>query len=302
MEVVSGGKPGIRGGLVDFMSLTRTPFAFTQTLFVVLGFVYAGGSDWGRLFLGALSLSPLLLYGGIYILNDVSDREFDRVHPRKKQRVVPSERISVSAAVSLAAALVALGLGAALWVGHMFALACVSVFVNNLLYSFGPRLKNRLYLGLLSCSLNYPLRFLAGSSIVSLGGGEAAPALLLMAIALNGFSAYRVSDIRSMPGRMDEKKAGQEFWLLVLIRFTALAAASLTVVMLLDRAVAAALAVAAYMLFFSEVNVRVVKRGIDFFKLLRVGRTLRETPNLAYYPAMTAALAAAVVYVVVAAA
>jgi 4-hydroxybenzoate polyprenyltransferase len=53
---------------------------------------------------GSLALLHLLfnvlLYGGIYTLNDVADLESDRLHPSKRRRPIASGAISEEAAVS----------------------------------------------------------------------------------------------------------------------------------------------------------------------------------------------------------
>lgn len=276
----------------DFLSMTRMPFSLTQTLFIILGFMHAGGTDVFRIFLAAFALGPTLIYGGIYILNDIADRKSDSQHPKKKQRAIASGRVSVNTAVVLAAVLITAGLAIATMLGSAFTLICLTAIANNLAYSYGPRLKERLYPGLLSCSLNYPLRLMAGSSIVSLTMRDTLPAFLFFLIALNGFSSYRIYDAKSMDIKMELK---QEPTLAAVIRTTALASSLITITLLRENTVAA-LAAAAYMTVFSEVNLGIVRRGVDFFQLLRVWKTLRENPGLWYYPVMTTILGIIVVY------
>ncbi len=55
---------------------------------------------------------------GVYLLNDVQDREADRRHPTKRFRAIPSGRLSTTAAVGAALALLALGFLCALLIGH----------------------------------------------------------------------------------------------------------------------------------------------------------------------------------------
>ncbi|MBM3309300.1 MAG: hypothetical protein FJY77_03515 [Candidatus Altiarchaeales archaeon] len=282
--------------LQDFFSITRIPFAFTQTLFVILGFLHAGGRDYFALLLAVLALGPSFLYGGVYILNDVADKQFDLQHPKKRGRVIASGKISVKTALLLSAFLIAVGLAVAVYIGASFALVSLSVLLNNLLYACGPRLKDKLYFGLLSCSLNYPLRFLAGGVAADTGKIAVMPAVLFFFIALNGFSAYRIYDKKSMAS---EQKSKEDKNLAVIIKITALAIALIALVLGFEKTPLAAVFLAGYSLVFSEVNLRVVSQGIDFFQLMRVHKTMKKDPGLLYYPAMFLAYTALVVYVLV---
>ncbi|MDD5111290.1 MAG: UbiA family prenyltransferase [Candidatus Altiarchaeota archaeon] len=288
--------PANRTFITDFMSVTRMPFSLIQTLFIALGYIHAGGNDGITLLLAILTLGPTLIYGGIYILNDVADREYDRTHPAKKQRIVASGRLNERTAIALSAVMLAAGFALAAYISRTFAGWCFVILANNLLYSFRPRLKGYLYLGLFSCSLNYPLRFLAGSSIAYGGLTGLLPAWLIFLVALHGFSAYRIYDHSVISkGRL----RGSE-WdsLIVVTRSTALMAVLITLVVAYPLKPVFALLAGGYFILFSEVNLGIVRRGVNFFKLLRVGRTIRERPELSYYPAMVALLAVFIVYIV----
>lgn len=54
----------------------------------------------------------LLLYAGIYLLNDLLDLPLDRLHPVKRRRLVASGRVPVRLAWVLALSLVGVGLAA----------------------------------------------------------------------------------------------------------------------------------------------------------------------------------------------
>src|SRR4029453_15460641 len=51
---------------------------------------------------GAAFLIFCALSGAVYLLNDVADRERDRLHPDKRHRPVAAGRVSVAAAVAAA--------------------------------------------------------------------------------------------------------------------------------------------------------------------------------------------------------
>src|SRR5687768_350877 len=52
-----------------------------------------------------------LLSSGVYLLNDVLDREADRVHPEKRRRPVAAGELPVAVAVTAAIVLLALAFG-----------------------------------------------------------------------------------------------------------------------------------------------------------------------------------------------
>jgi 4-hydroxybenzoate polyprenyltransferase len=105
------------------------------------------------------------LSGAVYLVNDVVDLERDKRHPLKRQRPVASGALSARGAL-LAAALIALvSLGVALWLAGPFAL-CSGVYLGmNLLYSL--RLKQVVIVEVLTLSLGFPLRAVAGSLAIA---------------------------------------------------------------------------------------------------------------------------------------
>ncbi len=66
--------------------------------------------------LGAALLAAVafaLASSGCYVLNDLADREADRLHPRKRRRPIASGAVGARLAVVYAAVLLAAGLGCA---------------------------------------------------------------------------------------------------------------------------------------------------------------------------------------------
>ena len=139
----------------------------------------------------------VLLYGGIYTLNDVADCSSDARHPRKALRPVPSGRVSAHAATAYGAALIAAGLGMGSLLFDQVIVGCFgAVLVFNGIYSFGGR--NLRYVDLLFNSITHPTRFLMGTLLV----GRVPPpshlvALFALAIAM---SCLRRAVERDLPG------------------------------------------------------------------------------------------------------
>lgn len=79
-----------------------------------------------------------MVASAIYVINDIRDREKDRLHPAKRERPIASGAVCVKAAWVMAAALLALGGGCNALVFHPGAsLLLAAYLVLNLAYSFG---------------------------------------------------------------------------------------------------------------------------------------------------------------------
>lgn len=104
------------------------------------------------------------LSGAVYLLNDVADRERDRMHPLKRLRPVASGALSPRKAVGLAA-LIGFGcLVLSFLLGVKFAACAVLYLGLNLLYSFS--LKEVVILDVLAVSLGFVLRAAAGAEAI----------------------------------------------------------------------------------------------------------------------------------------
>jgi len=104
------------------------------------------------------------LSGAVYLLNDVTDVERDRLHPVKRRRPVASGELPVRAAAALAAGLGLAGLAGSWALGPAF-LACAAAYLAlNLLYSL--RLKDVVIVDVLSLSIGFVIRAAAGGAAI----------------------------------------------------------------------------------------------------------------------------------------
>jgi decaprenyl-phosphate phosphoribosyltransferase len=114
-----------------------------------------------RLVLGMLSIC--LVASSNYVVNEVLDAPFDLSHPVKRNRPVPSGKVSIPLAYVQWLALMALGVGLGLAVNRPFALTVFVLWVMGCAYNIRPvRSKDLPYLDVLSESINNPLRMLGG--------------------------------------------------------------------------------------------------------------------------------------------
>ena len=104
-----------------------------------------------------------LLASSNYVINEIQDARFDRVHPQKKNRPIPSGRVEISIAYLEWIALAAIGLLLAFTINSAFLYTSLTFWVMGILYNVSPiRLKDIPYLDVLCESINNPLRLLLG--------------------------------------------------------------------------------------------------------------------------------------------
>lgn len=101
------------------------------------------------------------LSGAVYLVNDLTDLERDRLHPLKRSRPIASGALGVPAARVAVACLVALGLPAAWVLGPGFFVCALAYLALNLAYSFG--LKEVVILDVLAIAIGFVVRAVAGA-------------------------------------------------------------------------------------------------------------------------------------------
>ena len=108
-----------------------------------------------------------LASSALYIRNDVLDIEFDKQHPIKKFRPLASGQISKKNAHIIFILLLSSSLIIAAILNWKLVIVLIFLFVNTTVYS--QWLKNFAYVDLLSISLNFVIRVLAGMLLLQVG-------------------------------------------------------------------------------------------------------------------------------------
>jgi len=105
------------------------------------------------------------LASGIYLINDICDKEEDRNHPTKRERAIVSGRLPVSQALGAAIVLIALGLLGAFFLNFLTLLMAFGFLAVNFLYSFGG--KRVPILDVMLIGVSFVLRVLIGAAAIS---------------------------------------------------------------------------------------------------------------------------------------
>lgn len=105
-----------------------------------------------------------LVSSGVYVLNDIRDRNEDRLHPTKRSRPLAAGEVSVAAAAALAIALFGVGLGAAFLLDRGFFAVTAAYVLLQAAYTFG--LKQVALLDVILIGGGFVLRAVAGAVLV----------------------------------------------------------------------------------------------------------------------------------------
>jgi len=138
-----------------------------KNLFVFVPLVFAHRLD--RLDLAVRSVAAFAAFcaaaSAIYLLNDLRDREADRLHPVKRLRPIAAGRLGIKPALVAAGVLAAGALGLAWTLGPAFSI-CLGIYLAlNVLYSLG--LKHLVILDVMTIALGFVLRVEAGALAIA---------------------------------------------------------------------------------------------------------------------------------------
>jgi decaprenyl-phosphate phosphoribosyltransferase len=167
---MAGGVNGVRSfaGTVRLRALVRAlrPAAYVKNAFVAAPLVFTHhllDPDVAlRVGLGVLLFCALS--SGVYLINDVRDREIDRRHPLYRSRPIASGELPVGTALGAAFALLVLGLGGAFRLDRAFGAVALGYVGLQLAYSAG--MKHWGVVELLGVALGFVLRVMAGGFLV----------------------------------------------------------------------------------------------------------------------------------------
>lgn len=150
----------------EYIKLLRCQH-YIKNILIFLPFICGGqlfnGSLWINVILGFFSFS--FLSSSVYIINDIKDKEKDKLHPTKCKRPIASGAVQVGTAVCLAVLLVIISAicNYFTYSGWLSWLVLILYFTLNIGYSFG--LKNLPIIDIFILVSGFFLRVLYGSFI-----------------------------------------------------------------------------------------------------------------------------------------
>ncbi len=131
----------------------------------------------------ALALAAVLAFSALssagYVINDITDREADRLNPEKRHRPLASGELDVGTAVRMAVVLGALAVGMSIALGRAF--VGIAVLYAGLQFAYSLWTKRHVVLDVISVSLGFVLRAFAGGAAI---GVEVSPWLIFITFVL----------------------------------------------------------------------------------------------------------------------
>lgn len=149
--------------LTTWIKILR-PRQWTKNLIAFAPLLFAGrlGEIDAVLATALVTMSLCLVSGGMYVMNDIKDRDSDALHPVKKQRPVASGRIATRTAAAVAIAALLIGLTLGFWVRPVVGLGLLLYILLQLAYNY--YLKAHAILDVFSIAAGFVLRAAAGGA------------------------------------------------------------------------------------------------------------------------------------------
>ena len=139
------------------------PKQWIKNIFLFAGLIFTGNI--ANLPLLGITLAAVMVFcavaSGLYLINDVRDRNEDRLHPKKKHRPIASGRLTPGFALGASVVLLAGGLAAAWAINLEFFAIVVTYLALTMAYTFG--LKEVVILDVLLLASGFVIRAAAGA-------------------------------------------------------------------------------------------------------------------------------------------
>ena len=196
--------------LTNLWRLLR-PHHWVKNAFVFSGILFANAwrqpGTFVKVILAAVAFS--LIASGVYASNDLSDREEDRNHPKKKHRPVASGAISGVSAMVIAVLLWSAGVAVGYSVSLRVMVVLLVYLVINGAYSLG--LKNVVLLDVFIIASGFMLRILAGTVGVGIPPSQWLFLCGLMITLFLGFTKRRAELYTATDKGSDQRKVLEHY-------------------------------------------------------------------------------------------
>lgn len=157
-----------QASLKDYIAIAR-PDNWVKNIFMVPGMLFAyayfdtplDNSLYTNIIIGIIS--TCLIASANYVINEYLDAEFDKYHPLKNRRTSVVRVVNPTIVYTEYALLGLIGLSLAWLISIKFFLCSLLLLIMGVVYNVRPfRSKERVYLDVLSESVNNPIRFALG--------------------------------------------------------------------------------------------------------------------------------------------
>ncbi len=152
--------------LLDIVRLLR-PQQWYKNLVIFIGIVFSSNFfNFEMLWKVVAAFFLVSLMSGInYIINDIKDRDRDKIHPIKKNRPLPSGKVSVPTAIAFAVLIFSAVAYLSYSLSAGFFSLLISFFLLGIAYTFV--LKNIFLVDIIVISINFVLRAIMGAVVIN---------------------------------------------------------------------------------------------------------------------------------------
>jgi 4-hydroxybenzoate polyprenyltransferase len=171
---------------------------------------------------GVAFLAFSLTASTVYVLNDLVDREEDRLHPEKRYRPLAAGLVEVRTALAAAAVCLAVGMTLGLAGGGTLATILSGYLLLNLAYSYG--LKHVVVLDVFIIAAGFMLRLLAGTVGVGIAPSHWLLLCGLMLTLFLGFAKRRAELSALLQESVRHRRVLEHYTPAMLDQFTTLTA------------------------------------------------------------------------------
>jgi 4-hydroxybenzoate polyprenyltransferase len=150
-----------------------------------------------------------LLSSTVYLINDVRDREADRLHPVKSKRPIASGALGAPTAIAAAVVLAAVSAGSAFWLSPAFGLVALAYLVLLTAYSFV--LKHVVIVDVLVLAGGFVLRAAGGAVAIGVDFSHWLLLLTLLGALFLGLSKRRAELVALAGGAGAHRKSLSQY-------------------------------------------------------------------------------------------
>ncbi|MBI3902764.1 MAG: decaprenyl-phosphate phosphoribosyltransferase [Nitrosomonadales bacterium] len=212
--------------LNELLRLMR-PHQWVKNAFVFTGLLFGHAWHDANLVSSALMACAAfcLVSSAVYVFNDIVDVEQDKLHPKKSQRPLAAGKVSLPAAVVLAALLGVTGLVLGKFASNVVAVILLAYASMNVAYTL--RLKHVVILDVFIIATGFMLRILAGTLGIGIQPSQWLLLCGLMVTLFLGFTKRRAEIIALNEDKAAHRKVLEHYSPVLLDKMIGVTAAGL---------------------------------------------------------------------------
>jgi len=151
--------------IVQLFSSLR-PSQWTKNLIIFAGLIFSENLLNPTLFIYSFFAFILFCFisGAVYIINDIIDKEQDRLHPAKSQRPIAAGKVKTGEALFFSLIIIVIAIPMSFYLEFRFGITASIYLAVMILYSLG--LKRIIILDIMIISLGFVIRAIAGALVI----------------------------------------------------------------------------------------------------------------------------------------